>query len=64
VSAWSADPENWWTLKEAAHKAGMSRWALRRRIGSENGPPYRRRGRFYIFPKKEFTTWAAQTEIA
>jgi hypothetical protein len=47
------------TIKEAAWYLSVSYYWLWRRIGTEGGPPFKRRDRLVILPREEFIAWAA-----
>lgn len=51
------------SLKEAAYFLNRSKWWLRERVGRKDGPPYRRRGTKYQFPRDELTQWASQQRV-
>jgi hypothetical protein len=59
----AADPEQYLTPKRGAHLAGMSVKSLYMRLQGPNPPPFKRRGKCYILPIKEFTEWAMQAVI-
>jgi len=51
------------SLRQAAHYVNMSVYWLRDRVGRKDGPPDRRRGKVFKFPREEFTAWACQQKV-
>jgi predicted DNA-binding transcriptional regulator AlpA len=58
-----ANPERFLTPKQGAYLAGISVVTLYAKLRSAHPPPMKRRGRKYILPIVEFTTWAEQDVI-
>jgi hypothetical protein len=56
----AADPEQYLTPKRGAHLAGISVRSLYTRLRGPNPPPFKRRGKCYLLPIREFTEWAMQ----
>lgn len=52
------------TVKEAAEIAGVCTDFIYDRLGKDNGPPYRKRGRVYRLPTFEFICWSESSEVA
>lgn len=51
------------SLKQAAYYVNVSVKWMRRRLGKKDGPPYRRRGKKYKFPREELIQWATQQKV-
>jgi hypothetical protein len=47
------------TIKEGAYYLSVSYYWLWRRVGTKDGPPFKKRGRLVILPRDEFIAWAA-----
>ena len=54
----TSNPETFLVSKEAAYILGTSIQFLSKLVRSTNPPPFKRRGRKYLFPRKEFMEWA------
>lgn len=59
----AANPEAFLTVKQGAYMAGISIWMLYTRLRSDDPPPFKRRGKKYVLPIREFTDWATQDVI-
>lgn len=51
------------TVVEGARLCRSSPWWLRKRVGQPGGPPWVRRGKKYLLPRKEFERWIEQQVI-
>jgi hypothetical protein len=52
------------SVKKAAEIHGVCPDFIYDRLGTPNGPPYRKRGRVYRIPTFEFIMWSEQPETA
>lgn len=50
-------------LDEAVWMAGVSRKWILRRLGKEYGPPFKKRGKLYLFPTLDFWKWTQKDNI-